>query len=55
MAVPKKKTSKSKTRSRRSNWIGKARFSFVKAQSLVSSILKRNSSTYILNQNLQDF
>nr|YP_010713755.1 ribosomal protein L32 [Galdieria phlegrea]WDA99837.1 ribosomal protein L32 [Galdieria phlegrea] len=50
MAVPKKRTSKSKSKSRRANWKNKARFTAIKALSLAKSVSK-NESKFVLNAN----
>lgn len=49
MAVPKKRTSKSKSKSRKSNWKHKSYFKSQKALSLAKSLLtgKSNSFLYI--------
>lgn len=47
MAVPKKRTSKAKTRSRKSNWKRKAFHVSLKALSLAKSSLTMKSNSYI--------
>jgi ribosomal protein L32 len=47
MAVPKKRTSKSKSRSRRSNWIRKAYRQSQQAISIAKSILHGNNKSFI--------
>lgn len=47
MAVPKKRTSKAKSRSRKANWKRKAYYSSAKAISLGKSILTGNSTSFI--------
>lgn len=47
MAVPKKRTSKAKSRSRKANWKRKAYYSGNKAISLGKSILTGNSTSFI--------
>nr|YP_010952325.1 ribosomal protein L32 [Gloiopeltis furcata]WMP13994.1 ribosomal protein L32 [Gloiopeltis furcata] len=51
MAVPKKRTSKSKSRSRKANWKNKTTISSQKAISLAKSLLtgKPNSFIYLRN------
>nr|AYR06356.1 ribosomal protein L32 [Renouxia sp.] len=56
MAVPKKRTSKSKSRSRKANWKRKAHHASEKALSLAKSCLNTKSRSYIyihsdINQN----
>ena len=53
MAVPKKKTSKSKTRSRKAIWKKKAFYASIKARSLAKSSLTNRSNSYlsVLNSN----
>ncbi|BDE17641.1 ribosomal protein L32 (chloroplast) [Galdieria partita] len=43
MAVPKKKTSKSKTKSRKANWKNKAAFAVTKALTLAKSVFNKES------------
>jgi large subunit ribosomal protein L32 len=47
MAVPKKRTSKSKTRSRKAQWYRKAHFASLKAISLGKSIATGNSNSFV--------
>lgn len=47
MAVPKKRTSKSKSRSRKANWKRKAYFASRKAISLAKSILTNKSNSFV--------
>nr|WOA02308.1 ribosomal protein L32 [Gloiopeltis furcata] len=56
MAVPKKRTSKSKSRSRKANWKNKTKVSSQKAISLAKSLLtgKPNSFIYVRNSNYDD-
>jgi large subunit ribosomal protein L32 len=56
MAVPKKRTSKSKTKIRRSIWKGKAKKIALKAFSLAKCILTNRSKSfyYIINRELVD-
>nr|WGH12877.1 ribosomal protein L32 [Echinothamnion sp.] len=53
MAVPKKRTSKSK--SRKANWRKKALFVSQKSLSLAKSLLKDKSTTFIYNESLDDY
>jgi large subunit ribosomal protein L32 len=54
MAVPKKRTSKSKKNSRLANWTNKANVEAKKALSLAKSILSGNSTSFISNLNEED-
>nr|YP_010726662.1 ribosomal protein L32 [Hypnea edeniana]WCH54648.1 ribosomal protein L32 [Hypnea edeniana]WDY85137.1 ribosomal protein L32 [Hypnea edeniana] len=56
MAVPKKRTSKSKSKSRKANWKRKAYFQSQQALSLAKSLLKdkNNSFVYIENNIISD-
>nr|QYB18537.1 ribosomal protein L32 [Conocephalum salebrosum]QYB18625.1 ribosomal protein L32 [Conocephalum salebrosum] len=56
MAVPKKRTSKSKTRIRKSIWKNKANKSALKAFSLAKSILTNRSKSffYTINDNFSN-
>nr|YP_010902593.1 ribosomal protein L32 [Hypnea nidulans]WCH54448.1 ribosomal protein L32 [Hypnea nidulans] len=56
MAVPKRRTSKSKSKSRKANWKHKAYFKSKKAFSLAKSLLngKTGSFIYIENNNLNE-
>ena len=47
MAVPKKRTSRSKKNSRRATWINKANQQAKKAFSLANSVLKGKSTSFI--------
>lgn len=47
MAVPKKRTSKSKTRSRKACWKRKAFYEAAKAMSLAKSSIKMKSNSYV--------
>jgi large subunit ribosomal protein L32 len=49
MAVPKKRTSKSKKNSRLANWTNKATIQAKRALSLAKSILSGNSTSFISN------
>ena len=48
MAVPKKRTSRSKTKSRKANWLNKASLAAKKAWSLAQSVATNNSNSYIV-------
>jgi large subunit ribosomal protein L32 len=54
MAVPKKRTSKSKKNSRLANWTNKANVQAKKALSLAKSILSGNSTSFISNLTEED-
>nr|YP_009315053.1 Ribosomal protein L32 [Titanophycus setchellii]SCW23508.1 Ribosomal protein L32 [Titanophycus setchellii] len=55
MAVPKKRTSKAKSRSRKSNWTQKAVHKSKKAISLGKSIISGNNESFIyINETAQD-
>nr|YP_009546606.1 ribosomal protein L32 [Gelidium kathyanniae]AYO27954.1 ribosomal protein L32 [Gelidium kathyanniae] len=47
MAVPKKRTSKSKSRSRKANWKRKARIAAKKSVSLAKSLLNDKQNSFI--------
>jgi large subunit ribosomal protein L32 len=47
MAVPKKRTSKSKTNSRYSTWVNKANIQARRALSLAKSLLKEESGSFV--------
>jgi large subunit ribosomal protein L32 len=47
MAVPKKRTSRSKKNSRRATWVSKANQQAKKAFSLANSVLKGKSTSFI--------
>ena len=47
MAVPKKRTSKTKKNTRKANWKQKAKISTDKALSLAKSILKEKTTSFI--------
>nr|YP_010951451.1 50S ribosomal protein L32 [Laurencia catarinensis]WMP12390.1 50S ribosomal protein L32 [Laurencia catarinensis] len=53
MAVPKKKTSKSK--SRKSHWYRKAQLVSYKSLSLAMSLLSRNSVSFVYNKSFDGF
>ncbi len=50
MAVPKKRTSKAKTRSRKANWFKKAALAAQKAISLGKSIATNNSNSFFFEK-----
>lgn len=54
MAVPKKRTSKSKKNSRLANWSNRADIQAKKALSLAKSILSGNSTSFISNLSEED-
>jgi large subunit ribosomal protein L32 len=54
MAVPKKRTSKSKKNSRLANWTNKANIQAKRALSLAKSILTGNSTSFISNLTEED-
>jgi|TARA_B100000809_G_scaffold262597_1_gene313921 large subunit ribosomal protein L32 len=54
MAVPKKRTSKSKKNSRKANWKNKAAKQAQKALSLAKSVLKGKSTSFIYRLNEED-
>lgn len=56
MAVPKKRTSKAKSKSRKANWKREAYFNYKKSLSLVKSIMtgKSNSFIYINDREIKD-
>ena len=47
MAVPKKRTSSSKTKSRHATWVNKATIQRERAISLAKSILSENSGSFV--------
>jgi large subunit ribosomal protein L32 len=47
MAVPKKRKSRSKTKSHRANWLHKASLAAKRAWSLAQSISTNNSNSYV--------
>jgi ribosomal protein L32 len=51
MAVPKKRKSRSKTKSHRANWLHKANLATKKAWSLAQSVATNNSNSYVLESN----
>jgi len=51
MAVPKKRTSSSKTKSRHAIWVNKAIIQRERAISLAKSVLNENSGSFIYSNN----
>lgn len=51
MAVPKKRTSSSKTKSRHSTWVNKAVIQRERAISLAKSVLSNNSGSFVYLEN----
>ena len=49
MAVPKKRKSRSKTKSHRANWLHKASLAARQAWSLAQSVATNNSNSYIVD------
>nr|YP_009293922.1 ribosomal protein L32 [Ahnfeltia plicata]AOM65610.1 ribosomal protein L32 [Ahnfeltia plicata]UAT97290.1 ribosomal protein L32 [Ahnfeltia plicata]UAT97495.1 ribosomal protein L32 [Ahnfeltia plicata]UAT97903.1 ribosomal protein L32 [Ahnfeltia fastigiata] len=54
MAVPKKRTSKAKSRSRKANWKREAYFNSQKALSLAKSLLTGRSTSFIYINNTNE-
>ena len=54
MAVPKKRTSKSKSRSRKANWSKKAFYESLKAVSLAKSSLTSKSNGFVYLSSVAD-
>ena len=54
MAVPKKKKSRSKTKSHRANWLHKASLAAKKAWSLAQSVATNNSNSYIVEKSTKE-
>jgi large subunit ribosomal protein L32 len=54
MAVPKKRTSKSKTNSRYSTWVNKANIQAKRALSLAKSLLKEDSGSFVYTKSNLD-
>jgi large subunit ribosomal protein L32 len=54
MAVPKKRRSRSKTKSRKANWFHKASVAAKKAWSLAQSIATNNSNSYVIENLSKD-
>jgi len=51
MAVPKKRTSSSKTKSRHATWVNKATIQRERAISLAKSVLNDNSGSFVYSNN----
>lgn len=51
MAVPKKRTSSSKTKSRHANWVNKAVIQRERAISLAKSVLSNNAGSFVYLDN----
>jgi large subunit ribosomal protein L32 len=51
MAVPKKRTSSSKTKSRHATWVNKAIIQRERAISIAKSVLNENSGSFIYSNN----
>ena len=49
MAVPKKRTSKSKKKARKANWLKKSKKKAQQSLSLAMSMLKKKSNSFIYN------
>nr|BDA98075.1 ribosomal protein L32 [Proteomonas sp. NIES-1005] len=54
MAVPKKRTSKMKTRSRRATWVNKAQIQAQRALSLAKSLSSGNETSFVATSNESD-
>ena len=54
MAVPKKRKSRSKTKSHRANWLHKASIAAEKAWSLAQSIATNNSNSFIIDTKVKN-
>jgi len=54
MAVPKKRTSKSKKNSRKSQWYKKAKFEAKKALSLAKSTLTDKETSFVIPSQLEE-
>jgi large subunit ribosomal protein L32 len=54
MAVPKKRTSKTKSKSRLANWTHKANIQAKRALSLAKSVANGNSTSFIYSSKLQE-
>jgi ribosomal protein L32 len=53
MAVPKKRTSRTKTKTRKAQWFRKAHLASKKAWSLGCSIAKGNSNSFVLEKSVK--
>ena len=54
MAVPKKRTSKMKSKSRRSVWMNKSNLQAKRALSLAKSLAQNNNSSFVYSQIVND-
>jgi ribosomal protein L32 len=54
MAVPKKRTSRTKTKTRKAQWFRKAYLTSKKAWSLGCSIAKGNSNSFVLEKSAKE-
>lgn len=54
MAVPKKRTSKTKSKSRLANWTKKANTQAKRALSLGKSVINGNNTSFIYSSNFQE-
>ena len=54
MAVPKKRTSRSKKNSRKANWLKKADAQAKKAYSLANSVLNGHSTSFVYSLNTDE-
>ena len=53
MAVPKKRTSKSRTRTRKAVWKAQARKAGIKSFSFSQSLLKEKQTSYCFDENME--
>jgi large subunit ribosomal protein L32 len=54
MAVPKKRTSKTKQKSRLANWTNKANIQAKRALSLAKSVMNTNSTSFVYSSDTSD-
>lgn len=54
MAVPKKRTSKMKTKTRKANWKRKSYYAAQKSLSLAKSMLRGKSTSFVYNIEVED-
>jgi large subunit ribosomal protein L32 len=54
MAVPKKRTSKTKTKTRKANWKRKSYYSAQKSFSLIKSMLRGKPTSFVYSLNLEE-
>ena len=54
MAVPKKRTSKTKSKSRLANWTNKANIQAKRALSLGKSVVNGSNTSFVYSSNLQE-